>query len=253
MFLYCAKYFENYDFFPLNLPLPEVSVLPVNGNVNVLNLGCDGRLMLTVPADAAENLASVRRDVTVSHSLLAMRIKSVRRRFRQGAGCPSQVLLVLGIPPAGAQGCTPQLSTPQHRGAPAHDSAPGPANRTDVLDFLQLDFQLPFQRTLWAFTALPWDVRGAGLNSSRAVRGWAGARTCCCVLGIHRAASQTEILFYFTSKAPKSCSLLPKEAAPCFPCFIWPRKGAKPCVRREGGGGIPSLSPSVLPPLPYRS
>lgn len=57
--------------------------------------------MLTVPAVAAENLAPVTRNVTVSHSLLATRTKSVPQKFWQGAGGPSQELLVLRIPLAG--------------------------------------------------------------------------------------------------------------------------------------------------------
>lgn len=139
--------------------------------------------MLTVPADAAENLASARRNVTVSHSLLAMRTKSVQKGFWQGAGRLSQVLPVPSIRPAGAPGWIPQLGSPQHRGAPAHDSASGPADLTDVLNFLQQTKLGSPSRTRRALTTIQWDVSGAGLISSRAVPGWAGAGTCCCVLG----------------------------------------------------------------------
>lgn len=57
--------------------------------------------MLTAPAVAAENLAPVTRNVTVSPSLLAARTKSIQQQKFWHTGGPSQELLVLRIPPAG--------------------------------------------------------------------------------------------------------------------------------------------------------
>lgn len=90
--------------------------------------------MLTVPGDAAENLASMlMRNATVSCSILGNEDKIFLKRFwRRAGGSPSH------------SQCIPQLGSLQHRRAPVHDSASGLAKTTDVLNFLkQMQCNLP--------------------------------------------------------------------------------------------------------------
>lgn len=90
--------------------------------------------MLTVPGDAAENLASMlMRNATVSCSIPGNEDKIFLKRFwRRAGGSPSH------------SQCIPQLGSLQHRRAPVHDSASGFAKTTDVLNFLkQMQCNLP--------------------------------------------------------------------------------------------------------------
>lgn len=120
MFVYCAKYFENYDFFSPHLTwhLQKYPCLQLNGNARVLNLSCDGRLMLTVP----ENLTSVSNEKCHCQSFPPGNEDKICPKKVQAG---SWVILAGDLIPEQLR--IPQLGSPQHRRAPAHDSASGRA------------------------------------------------------------------------------------------------------------------------------